>query len=90
MAPPFNIGLWGLSKIEYYPHTFQQTVSTISVKSNLVEVSPAWFVANVLMNLLMAQVLQTHCIGEWFAAGLQGEGLVNIAKGQSVTIHRAH
>ena len=45
---------------------------------------------NVLMNLLMSEMLETDAVCEWFAARLEGEGEVNITKGQPLAIHSTY
>ena len=42
------------------------------------------------MNFLMSEMLETDGVSEWFAAGLEGEGEVDIAQGQPLAVHGAH
>ena len=46
-------------------------------------------VTNVLMYNVVSEVIETESIGEGFAAGLHGEGGLNITKRQSLTIDSA-
>ena len=41
------------------------------------------------MNNIVSEVIETESIGEGFAAGLHGEGRLNISQGQSLTIDSA-
>ena len=44
---------------------------------------------NELVDMLMAQVLQTEAVGEGLADGLEGEGGVDIPQGEPLAVHGA-
>ena len=41
------------------------------------------------MHVLVSQLLEADAVGEGFAAGLEGEGSVHIAQGESLSVHGA-
>lgn len=44
---------------------------------------------NISMNMFMAQMLETDAISEGLAAGLKGEGRVNVSQRKPLPIHSA-
>ena len=48
-----------------------------------------FLITYVLVHELVSEVLEAHGVCEGLAAGLQGEGLVHLAQGEPLSIHRA-
>ena len=97
MAPPFSIGLCGLSGEDTIININNQFIYQILFLSRQISLKffplgsyPAnkncdifretyFLTTYVLVYELVPEVLEAHGVGEGFAAGLQGEGLVHVA-----------
>ena len=60
---------------------------TFEIQRQLIEHAATWFLPNILVDSVATELIETDSVGEWFGAGLQGEGGLHIPQGVPGVIH---
>jgi hypothetical protein len=63
---------------------------TVMVQNNFIEHSSRWFPSLVLVDFVGAELLQGQGVGDRFACRLNGELVMNITDGETLTVYRTN